>query len=154
MPKSKEPVYSNLALLHALMDPTYKPKPMTAQEMEILEEARKFRKLHEIRRGYKGEWNAGAKYFYSELIRAYGLDNEWREHLMELAKPKPGRRHEVVKADWIRLMKGKGMTAKQIAEQLTREGEAISVEGVEAYSKRRRKRSIGEQVRTSMKRPS
>jgi hypothetical protein len=124
---------------------------MTVREPEVHDEARKFRKLHEIRRGYKGEWNAGARYFYSELIRAYGLDDEWRESLMELAKPTPGRKHDVGKAVRIALFKRQGMTAKQIAEQLKCEGYAIGVEGVESYSKRRRKRSVPETVRTATK---
>lgn len=146
MPSSNESAYSNLAhLAH---------RPMTARDLEIAEDARKFRKLAEIRRGYKGEWNAGARYFYSELIRAYGLDDEWREHLMELAKPTPGRKHSVEKAIQIALMKRQGMTAKQIAEKLECKGDAISVEGVESYSKRRRKRSLGEVLRARMKAPS
>jgi len=112
---------------------------------------KKFRKLMEIRRGYKGEWNAGAKYFYAELIRAYDLDGEWLELLMEIAKPTPGRKHSVEKAIRIALLKRQGMTAKQIAEQLKCEGNAIGVEGVESYSKRRRKRSVAETVRTATK---
>ena len=48
---------------------------MTARDLELAKEAKKFRKLMEIRKGYKWEWNAGAKYLYSELIRAYGLGN-------------------------------------------------------------------------------
>lgn len=151
MPNSKEPVYSNLTLLRSLMDPTYKPVPMTAHELESAKKMKIFRKLHEIRRGYKGEWNAGAKYFYSELIQAFGLDGEWRETLMELAKPMPGRRHSVEKALRIFLLKRLGLTAKQIAEQLEREGEVISIEGVESYSKRRRKPSMAEEVRARMK---
>ena len=43
MPSSKEPVYSNLELLRAFSDPTYKPKPMIARELEIAEEMRKIR---------------------------------------------------------------------------------------------------------------
>jgi len=43
------------------------------------------------------------------------------------------------------------MTAKGIAEQLKREGEAISIEGVESYSKRRRKPSIQEGLRVRLK---
>jgi hypothetical protein len=151
MTKTKEPVYSQFELLAAIADPTYKPRPMTTRDLEIAEQARKFRKLHEIRRGYKGEWNAGARYFYSELIRTYGLDDEWQESLMELAKPTPGRKHSVGKAVLIVQLKQQGMTAKQIAEQLKREGNAISVEGVESYSKRRRKSSVTETVRAAMK---
>jgi hypothetical protein len=154
MPKSKEPVYSNFELLRACVDPTYKPKLMTVRELEIAEQGRKFRKLHEIRQGYKGEWNAGARYFYSELIRAFGLDDKWREGLMELAKPTPGRKHSVEKALRIALLKRQKMTAKQIAEKLECDGDAISVEGVESYSKRRRKRSVAETVRAAMKAPS
>jgi hypothetical protein len=55
MPKSKEPSYSNFELLRAIGDPTYKPKPMTARELESRKNVRKFRKLAEIRRGYNGE---------------------------------------------------------------------------------------------------
>ena len=154
MPISKELHYSNFELLRVCFDPTYKPKPMTARELDASEETRIFRKLTEIRRGYKGEWNAGVKYFYSELIRAYGLDGEWRELLMELAKPTPGRKHSVEKALRIALLKRQGMTAKQIAEQLEYEGDAISVAGVESYSKRRRKRSAAETIRVAMKAPS
>jgi hypothetical protein len=154
MPISKEPRYSNLELLLAYIDPTYKPKPMTARELEVAEEMKKVRKLMEIRQGYKWEWNAGAKYFYSELVRAYGLDDEWRESLMELAKPTPGRKYSAEKAVRIALLKQQGMTAKQIAEQLECEGDAISVAGVESYSKRRRKRSVAETVRGAMKAPS
>jgi DNA-binding NarL/FixJ family response regulator len=145
MPSSNESAYLNLALL------AYRPK--TARELEFSEEVKKFRKLAEIRRGYKGEWNSGARYFYSELIRAYGLDDEWRESLMELAKPTPGRKHSVKKAVQIALLKRQGMTAKQIAEKLECNGDAISIEGVESYSKRRRKRSVAETVRAAMKAP-
>jgi len=152
MPKSKEPVYSSPESYTALLDLAY--KPMTAREREMLEEARKFRKLAEIRRGYKGEWDAGARYFYSELIRAYGLGGEWLELLMEIAKPTPGRKHSVAKAVRIALLKRQGMTAKQIAEQLDREGDGISIEGVESYSKRRRKRSVAEVLKAAMKAPS
>jgi hypothetical protein len=154
MPISKEPVYSNLDLLRACFDPTYKPKPMTAHELEIAEQVKKFRKLMEIRRGYKGEWNAGARYFYSELVRACGLDGEWRELLMQIAKPTPGRKHSAEKALRVALLRGQRMTAKQIAEQLEREGDPTSIEGVESYSKRRRERSIAEKVRTRTKAPS
>jgi hypothetical protein len=154
MHKDKEPVYSNLELLQACVDPTYKPRPMTAQELETAEEVMRFRKLAEIRRGYEGEWNAGAKYFYSELILAYDLDGEWPELLMEIAKPTPGRKYSVEKAVQIARLKRQGMTAKQIAKQLVCEGDAISVEGVESYSKRRRRRSVAETVRAAMKAPS
>lgn len=151
MPRSKELVYSNLELLSSLLDPTYKPKPMTAQELEGTEDIEKFRKLFEIRQSYKGEWNPGAKYFYSELIRAYGLDGEWRKLLMEMAMPTPGRKYSAEKAIRIALWKQQGMTAKQIAKQLEREGDAMSVEGVESYSKNRRKRSVAETIRVGMK---
>jgi hypothetical protein len=150
MPISKEPRYSNFELLRACGDPTYKPKPMTARELEISEEVRKFRELIEIRRGYKGEWNVGTKYFYSELIRAYGLDGEWRDSLMELAKPMPGRKYSVEKAVRIARLKRQGMTALEIAEQFGGEGDAISLAGVESYSKRRRKPSLEEQVKATM----
>jgi hypothetical protein len=152
MPKTNDSVYSNLVLLRALMEPTYEPKPLTASELEILEQARKFRKLQEIQRGYTGKWNAGARYFYTQLIRAYGLDDEWKESLMELAKPTPGRRHDVEKAVRIALLKRQGLTAKQIAEQLGRDGNAISIAGVESYSKRRRKPSVAETVKARAKR--
>jgi hypothetical protein len=155
---SKEPRYRNLELLLAIADPTYKPKPMTARELEIADETReemkKVRKLMEIRRGYEGEWNAGAKYLYSELIRAFGVVGEWPESLMEIAKPTPGRKYSAEKAVRIALLKRQGLTAKQIAKQLVCEGDAISVEGVESYSKRRRKRSVEETVRAAMKAPS
>jgi hypothetical protein len=72
---------------------------------------------------------------------------------MEIAKPTPGRRHSVEKAVRIVLLKQQGMTAKQIAEQLGSEGMAISLEGVESYSKGRRKRSVAETVRAAMKAP-
>lgn len=150
MPSSKEPRYSNLELLRACGDPTYKPQPMTARELETSEEARKFLKLYEIRRAYKWEWNAGAKYLYSELIRAYGLDSERQEMLMKMAKPTPGRKHGVDKAIRIAQLKRQGMTAKQIAELLKREGHAISVEGVESYLKRRREPSLEEQARAAV----
>jgi hypothetical protein len=146
MPSSNESAYSSLLRLAH--------KPMTARELEFAEQQKKFRKLHEIRLGYKGEWNAGARYFYSELIRASGLDDEWRELLMDLAKPTPGRKRAVGKAVQIALLKRQGMTAKQIAELLDREGNGISVEGVESYSKRRRKRSVAEVVRSATKAPS
>lgn len=154
MPSSKEPVFSNLELLLASCDPTYKPKPMTAQDLEQAQQIEKVRKLMEIRNCYKWDWNAGAKYLYSELIRAYGLDVEWRENLMEMAKPTRGRKHSADKAIRIALLKRQGMTAKQIAERFEREGDQISVEGVESYSKRRRARSAAEQVRNAIKRPS
>jgi len=70
---------------------------------------------------------------------------------MELAKPTPGRKHSVDKAIAIALLKRQRMTAKQIAKQLQCEGDAISVEGVESYSKRRRERSVAETVRIAMK---
>ena len=65
MPKSKKPVYSNPESYAALLALAY--KPMTARELEMAEEARKFRKLAEIRSGYKGEWNTGARYFLPSL---------------------------------------------------------------------------------------
>ncbi len=43
MPTRKEPAYSNFELLIACVDPTYKPKPMTMQELEIAEQGIKFR---------------------------------------------------------------------------------------------------------------
>ena len=154
MPKSKEPVNSNAGSYAALLGLAYRPK--TARELEFAEEEKKFRKLAEIRRGYKGEWNAGARYFYSELIRAYGLDDDWRELLMELATPKPGRKRAVEKAARILLLKRQRMSAKQIADQLKCElpDERISIEGVESYSKRRRKRSVAELVRAGTNAPS
>ena len=154
MPNSKKPQYTNFELLHGISDPTYQPKPMTAHELEMAEQVRKFRKILEIRRGYKGEWNAGAKYFYSELIRAYGLDDEWFEDLIEFAKPTHGRKRSVETATRIAVLRRQGMTAKQIAEQFEREGNAISIAGVESYSKRRRKRSVAETIRAAMKAPS
>jgi len=51
-------------------------------------------------------------------------------------------------------LKRQGMTAKQVAEQLDREGNGISVEGVESYSKRRRKRSVAETLRAAKRAPS
>ncbi|MHB1674254.1 MAG: hypothetical protein ACYCSP_08395 [Acidobacteriaceae bacterium] len=160
MSKSKEPVYSNLELLLALTDPAYKPKIPTTRELELSEELRrneeelrrneelltKIYHLLRIRRRYTGEWNAGAEYLYSELMRAYGLDDGWREDLIELARLKHGRKHDVGKAVRITLLRQSGMTASQIAEQLGREGHAISIRGVESYLKRRRKRPIEEEV--------
>ncbi len=93
-----------------------------------------------------------AKYIYSELIRAYGLDGEWRELLIEMAKPTPGRKYSVEKAVRIALLRRQGMTAKKIAEHLGREGDAISVEGVESYLKRRRKPSGEEEAREAVQR--
>ena len=155
MPASKEPVYSNLVLLSSIARSDYKPKPMTARELEFAEQARKFRRLLEIRRGYKGEWNTGAKYFYSELIRSYGLDDEWPESLMEIGEADAWTQvFDVEKAVRIARLKRQGMTAKQIAKQLVCEGDAISIEGVESYSKRRRRRSVAETVRAAMKAPS
>jgi len=146
MPSSNESAYSNLLRLAH--------EPRTARERKTLKDARKFGKLAEIRGGYKGEWNAGARYFFSELIRAYGLDDGWRESLMEWARPTPGRKPSAENAVRIALLKRQGMTAKQIAEQLDREGNGISVEGVESYSKRRRKRSVAETLRAAKRAPS
>lgn len=149
MPNSKKPVYSNLELLRAMMDPACKPKSQFFLEAE--EHARKVVELLEIRDNYTWEWSAGAKYLFSELIRAYGLDAFWQELVMDMAKSKRGRKSEAIKADWIRMMKSRGMTAKQITEQLTSAGHAISVSGVEAYLKTRRKRSPEEQVGIAIK---
>jgi hypothetical protein len=158
MSSSKEPRYRNLELLLACVDPTYKLKPMTVRELEMAEkmhkEMEKVHKLMEIRRGFRWEWNAGAKYLYLELIRAYGLDGTWPESLMEIAKPTPGRKYSAEKAVRIALLKRQGMTAREIAEHLECEGDAISVAGVESYSKRRRRRSVAETVRAAMKAPS
>jgi hypothetical protein len=147
MPNSKEPVYSNLELFRAALDPAYKPKAMTASELMEAEEVRKFRMLWEIRCRYKWEWNAGAKYLFSEVIRAYGLEGEWRDRLIEWSKAKPGRKHAVLTALRVAELKQEGKSAKQIAEQL-----GISTEAVESYSKRRREPSVEEQARAAVKR--
>jgi hypothetical protein len=72
--------------------------------------------------------------------------------LIELAKSKPGRRHEVDTALRISELKREGKTAKQIAKQFEREGHPISVEGVESYLKRRREPSVEELARAAVKR--
>ena len=89
----------------------------------------------------------------ADLCRG-SLGGNWSELLMEIAKPTLGRRYSAEKALRIALLKRQGMTAKQIAEQFEREGNAISVAGVESYSKRRRKRSVAETVKAGTKAPS
>lgn len=152
MPDSKKPTYSNFELLAHIGDPACKPQPQTAQEQETAEQAKKIKELYEIRRRYKWQWNAGARYLYAELIRAYGLDGEWQESLMKMAEPTPGRKHEVGTAVRIALLKRQGMTAKQIADQLCCEHKWITVRGVEAYLKRRRKPSGEEEAREAVQR--
>jgi hypothetical protein len=147
MPDFKGPVYSNFELLRACCDPTYSPKPMTEREIEESEEADKFFKLLKIRNDFKWEWNAGAKYLYEELIKAYGIDGERRDWLIEEARPKPGRKPAVDTALRVKELRQEEKTAKQIAKEL-----GISVEAVESYSKRRREPSPEEQARAAVKR--
>ena len=147
MPDSKKRAYSNLELLCAIADPTKAGKMELREQLRRNEEVlMKIYHLVRIRRRYTGEWNAGAEYLYSELICDYGLDDRWREDLLELAKLKPGRKSEVAKAVPITLLRQSGMTASQITEELGREGHKISVRGGESYLKRRRKRPIEEEV--------
>lgn len=139
---------SNLEQL--LGRPIHTSEP-TEQEAQQLEKAEKFSELLQIRRSYKWEWNAGAKFLFSELIRTYGLDGEWREKLMELSKAKPGRKRDAETAVQIALLHLRGMTAKQISEHLGSNGKKISVEGVESYLKSRRKRSLEERVKFTLR---
>jgi hypothetical protein len=147
MPNFKGPVYSKLELLRACCDPTYKPKPMTEREIEESEEAGRFFKLQKIRRDFKWEWNAGAKYLYEELIKAYGIDGERRDWLIKDAKPRPGRKPAVDTALRVKELRQEQKTAKQIAKEL-----GISVEAVESYSKRRREPSPEELARAAVNR--
>ena len=147
MPNDKERIPWKLERLLHLNDPTFKSSRPDARDLAEDEEWSKVDHLVEIRRGYKWEWNAGAKYLFEELIRAYGLDAERRELLIEISKSKPGRKHAVNTALRIAEMKQERKTAKEIAKEL-----GISVEGVESYSKRRRKPSTEEQVRKALKR--
>lgn len=123
MPNSKEPDYSNLEMLFSLLDPTYKLGTIKARE-----EKRKFRELDRIRRGYKGPWNAAAKYFYSELIRAYGLDADCQDFLMdvaqisiELAKIPRGRPRKDDLARLVAELREKGSSYARIANRLNLE---------------------------------
>ena len=95
MPNDNERIPWRLERLLHPGDPTYKSNRPDPRDLAGSEKAGKLRQLVEIREGYKWEWNAGARYLYAELIRAYGLDGEWREMLLKLAKPKAGRRPEV-----------------------------------------------------------
>lgn len=128
-------------------DPNYQSNRPDARDLAEDEKAGKFHKLVKIREGYKWEWNAGAKYLYAELIRAYGLDSESCEILLKLAKPKVGRKPEVETALNIARMKQQGMTAKMISKQL-----GMEVASVESYLKRRREPSIEERARTAVER--
>ncbi|HEY2467840.1 MAG TPA: hypothetical protein VGI45_08360 [Terracidiphilus sp.] len=128
-------------------DPTYKSNRPDVRDLEEDEQVERFKILLKIRDGYKWEWNAGAKYLFAELIRAYGLNSQWREILLEMAKPKPGRKPEVDTALNIAKLRQEGMTAKQISAQLK-----IEIAAVESYFKRRRKPSIEERARAAVDR--
>lgn len=127
MPDSKKPEISNLEMLMGL-----KPGTMAARE-----EARKFRELDRIRRGYEGPWNAAARYFYLELIQAYGLGADWEETLMDLAKARigiegsrKGRPRKDALANVAARLKKDGLSYSKIAIFLNREhGKEIATAG-------------------------
>jgi Ni,Fe-hydrogenase III large subunit len=106
---------------------------------------RKIRKLSQIRWGYKGKWNAGAKYFFSELIRAYGLDAVAREFLMdliELRQRHSGRPRKDALARLAVRSKEAGLSYAQIARRINMErGEGTATaESVRKLVKRHRSR--------------
>ena len=152
MAKNNERIPWKLERLAHASDPAYKSDRPDARDLAEDEEARKFRELMKIRDNYKWEWNAGARYLYAELIRAYGLEGDRRESLLEMAKSKPGRKHEVDMAVKIASLKQQGMTAIQIKNQLECEGRQVSLQTVESYSKRRREPSAEEWARIAVER--
>jgi len=103
------------------------------------DEARKFLYLLSVRMNYKGHWGAGAEYLYRQLIQALGLQ-ELEEGLVELAKPKRGRKEEVELAFRIWDMKAEGKTALQMKAIFESEGQHFSLEKIESYLKTRRKK--------------
>jgi len=147
MQKPDERIPWRLERLQHLNDPNFKSNRPDAQDLAEDEKAEKFKQLMKIRKAYKWEWNAGARYLYAELIRAYGLNGERGEMLLELAKPKAGRKPEVDTALKIASLRQEGKTAKMIADQL-----GMGLATVESYLKRRRSPSPEEQARAAVQR--
>lgn len=94
----------------------------------------------QVRRRYKGHWGEGAESLYRALIRALDLEGV-EDELVELAKPKPGRKQERELAERIWRLKAEGKTVPQIRTILASEGTHKSSEAIASYLKARRKKT-------------
>jgi len=94
-----------------------------------------------IRNRYKPKWKWGAEaeYLYRALIRGLGLRG-LEDSLIELAKPKRGRKEETALAMRIWSLKAEGKTAPQMKVIFESEGQYFSLEKIESYLKTRRKK--------------
>lgn len=117
MPNSTKSNYSNLLSLRGMMAPVY--QPVKRVDLEAEEYANKVVELLEIRDNYKWKWNAGAKYLFSHLIRAYGLDAD-SELVMNLANvaSRPGRPKKDELAHVAVMLKQAGLSYALVAKQL------------------------------------
>jgi hypothetical protein len=91
-----------------------------------------------VRNNYKWPWSKGAEYLYRELLRTLELEHG-EAKLLELAKSKSGRKKKYELAARIHGLRAEGRTVREIREILSKEGTHLSLEGVEAYFKTRRR---------------
>jgi hypothetical protein len=92
-----------------------------------------------VRRRFRWQWGAGAKYLYRELIHALGLQ-AYEQVLLRLAKPKVGRREEGELAARIYNLRAEGKTVREMIAIFEAQGQFYSKEKVESYLKTRRRK--------------
>ena len=94
-----------------------------------------------VRKKYmeKWKWGAGPEFLYRKLIRGLGLHG-LEDSLVELDKPKRGRKEERGLAMRIWELKAEGKTAPQIKAIFKSDGQHFSLEKIESYLKTRRKK--------------
>jgi hypothetical protein len=87
----------------------------------------------------KWKWGAEAEYLYRALIRGLGLRG-LEDSLIQLAKPKRGRKVEAALAMRIWRLKAEGKTTPQMKAIFESEGQYFSLEKIESYLKTRRRK--------------
>ena len=87
----------------------------------------------------KWHWGAAAEYLYRALISALQLEH-LEDELLQLAKPKPGRKEEQALAERILSAKAEGKKVREIKAMFEAEGQHFSTQKIESYLKTRRKK--------------
>jgi hypothetical protein len=96
-----------------------------------------------VRHNYKGKWTwgAAAEYLYRALIQGLGLRG-LEDSLVELAKPKRGRKEETALAMRIWTLRAERKTVTQIKAIFESEGQYFTEDKIKGYLRKRRRKDI------------
>jgi hypothetical protein len=113
--------------------------PIASGMLQRLSQVDRIGEALRIRGECAGRWDATHEYLYRCLIRALDLW-DYEDMLLQMAKPKRGRKAENDLAESIWALHEKGKTASEIETLLATCGKNMSIEAIESYLKTRRKK--------------